>query len=205
MPTRSETAGIILAGGRSRRMGQDKGRLPFGGTTLLAWVIRRVALACRPVIVVARTASDYPGSGATVIADQWPDAGPLGGLYTGLSAVDTTNAAVVACDLPFVQPALLAGLTGLASGWDAVVPLVSGRMQPLCAVYHRAVAQTAETMLRRGDRSVRQLLAQPDLRVRQVSAEELRVWDPELQSFANINTPDDYERARETLTRSAPA
>ncbi len=198
-------AGIILAGGHSRRMGQDKSHLPFGGTTLLAWVIQRVALACRPVIVVARVASDYPDCGATVVGDQWPDAGPLGGLYTGLSTVENAWAVVVACDLPFVEPALLAGLTGLAPGWDAVVPVISGRLQPLCAVYHRAVAQTAETMLRRGDRSMRQLLSQPGFRVRQVSEQELRVWDPELRSFTNINTPEDYERARDMLTRSAPA
>jgi molybdopterin-guanine dinucleotide biosynthesis protein A len=200
-----ETTGIILAGGHSRRMGQDKCRLRFGGVSLLEWVIGRVAQACRPVMVVAAAASDYPDCGAAVLGDQWPDAGPLGGLQAGLAAAGTAYAAVVACDLPFVEPAVLAGLVDLTPGWDVVVPVVSGRPQPLYAVYSRAVERTVRTMLRRGDRSLRQLLVQPGLRVRQVGEEELRTWDPVLRSLMNINTPDDYERARGMLTRSAPA
>jgi molybdopterin-guanine dinucleotide biosynthesis protein A len=197
--------GIILAGGRSRRMGGDKCWLPLGGMTLLERVIGRVALICRPVIVVARVASDYPDCGVRVVGDQWPGAGPLGGLQTGLLAAETARAAVVACDLPFLEPALLEGLIGLGLEWDMVVPVVSGRAEPLCAVYGRDVAQTADLMLRRGERSVHRLLAQPALRTRRVDEEELRRWDPELRSFLNINTPDDYGRAKDMLTRSAPA
>lgn len=200
-----DLTGIVLAGGQSLRMGQDKCRLPFGGTTLLRHVISRVAQACDPVIVVARVASDYPDCGARVIGDHRPGAGPLAGLAAGLTAAETACAAVVACDAPFVAPALLRGLRGLAAGWDAVVPVVAGRGQPLCAVYDRGVASVAEALLARGARAVHRLLVQPGLRVRRVGEDILRAWDPELLSFVGINTPEDYDRATERLTRSGPA
>jgi molybdopterin-guanine dinucleotide biosynthesis protein A len=186
-------------------MGQDKCHLPFGETTLLNRVVGQVAQACAPVIVVARAASDYPDCGARVIGDRHPGAGPLGGLAAGLAAVETACAAVVACDTPFIAPALLRGLLGLARDWDAIVPVVAGRAQPLCAVYRREVATVAETILARGERAAHRLLAQPGLRVRRVPEDALRAWDPDLLSFVGINTPDDYDRARKMLTRSGPA
>lgn len=186
-------------------MGQDKARLPFGGSSLLSWVVNRIATVCRPVIVVARDGSAYPDCGAVVIGDQWPGCGPLGGLYTGLAAAETPYAAAVACDLPFVEPGLLAGLIERAPGWDAVVPHVGGRAQPLCAIYHRGVGQAAEKILRRCGRSIHALLAAPDLRVLHVQEEELRAWDPTLRSFTNINTPEEYERAKALVERSGAA
>ncbi len=191
-----EVTGIVLAGGQSRRMGQDKAALPLGDRSLLAWIIRRVWAVCRQVIVVAREATAYPDCGAIVIGDRRPGCGPLGGLHSGLSATETPYAAVLACDLPFVEPALLAGLMARAPGWDVVVPHAFGRPQPLCAIYHRNVAQTAEAILRRGGGSLRQLLANPDLSVLYIPEEALRVWDPSLSSFINVNTPEEYERAK---------
>lgn len=190
-------SGIVLAGGQSRRMGRDKASLPFGGTSLVTWVARRIGQVCAEVIVVARDAADCAGCGAKVISDRWPGWGPLAGLATGLEVVTTRYAAVIACDLPFVEPALLLGLAGLArAGWDAIVPSVSGRAQPLCAVYGRTVGHPAEAILRGGARSLHDLLAAPSLRVCQVPEWTLREWDPALRSFDNINTPEDYERAK---------
>ncbi|MGH2374482.1 MAG: molybdenum cofactor guanylyltransferase [Candidatus Methylomirabilaceae bacterium] len=197
-------SGIVLAGGQSRRMGRDKAALPFGGTTLVAWVARRLSSVCAEVIVVARDAADCAGCGARVVGDRWPGWGPLGGLATGLEASTTVYGAVIACDLPFVEPGLLLGLAGLAQGgWDAVVPSAGGDAQPLCAVYRRSVGQPAETLLRTGGRSLRDLLATPSLRVCHVPEWALREWDPALQSFENINTPEEYERAK-TLVSGWP-
>lgn len=200
----SPLSGIVLAGGQSRRMGRDKAGLAFGGTSLVCWVAGRLGPACAEVIVVARSAADCAGCGARVIGDRWPDAGPLGGLATGLDAVATPLAAAVACDLPFVERALLCGLAGLAPDYDAVVPEIAGRAQPLCAVYRRTAGQAAEAVLRRGDRSLHDLLALLDLRVCYVPEETLRKWDPALRSFDNINTPEDYERALAVLSGGPP-
>lgn len=201
----SRLSGIVLAGGQSRRMGRDKADLPFGGTSLVCWVVGRLAPACVEVIVVARDAADCVGCGVRVIGDRWPGWGPLGGLVTGLDAVATPYAAVVACDLPFVEPALLLGLAGLAPDWDAVVPQIGDRAQPLYAVYRHSVGPTAEALFRRGGRSLHDLLATPDLRVCYVAEETLREWDPALRSFDNINTPEEYERARAILSGEPPA
>jgi molybdopterin-guanine dinucleotide biosynthesis protein A len=180
-------------------MGRDKAALPFGDLPLLAWMVQRVATVCHPVIVVAKDANAYRDCGATVIADRWPSEGPLVGLHAGLTAVTTEYAAAVACDLPFVEPALLAGLIGLSPGWSAVVPEALGNVHPLCAIYHRSVAEHAENLLRRGGGSLRRLLAEPALRVRMISDDDLRAWDPSLRSFTNVNTPEEYDKATTAL------
>jgi len=110
-------------------------------------------------------------------------------------STQTEYAVAVACDLPFVDPALLAGLISFAPGWSAVVPEALGNVHPLCAIYHRSVAQNAEDILMSGGGSLRRLLAVPALRVRSVSEDELRVWDPQLRSFTNLNTPEEYAQA----------
>ncbi len=190
-------SGIVLAGGQSRRMGRDKATLPFGGTTLVAWSVHRLSSVCAEIVVVARDTADCPGCGARVVGDRWPGWGPLGGLVTGLETTTTGYAAVIACDLPFVEPVLLLGLAGLArAGWDAVVPSVSEGPQPLCAIYRRNVGQPAEALLRTGGRSLHELLTSPILRVCHVPEWMLREWDPALQSFENLNTPEEYERAK---------
>jgi molybdopterin-guanine dinucleotide biosynthesis protein A len=197
----SRAAGIILAGGSSRRMGEDKSRLVLGDRTLLAHVIGRVASACRPVVVVARTTEEYRDCGAEVIADRWPGSGPLGGLITGLGAVAAPCAVVVAADLPFVEPALLSGLLTLRAGWDAVIPEISGLPQPHCAIYARAAIEVAEAVFDAGGRSLRELIDAPGVRVLYVKDERLRAWDPDLRSFLNVNTPEDLELAREMLDK----
>ena len=180
-------------------MGQDKSGLLLGDRTLLARVIGRLAPVCDPVIVVAREASDYPDYKAVVVEDRWPGSGPLGGLITGLGATETPCAVVVACDLPFVEPALLSGLIGRRAAWDAVVPDVAGLPQPHCAVYARTALEVAEAVFNGGGRSLRELLDTPDLRVLYIRDEDLRSWDPTLRSFMNVNTQEDLDLARAML------
>lgn len=180
-------------------MGRDKAMLPFGNLPLLAWIVNRVAAVCQPVIVVARDTNAYRDCGATVVADRWPGEGPLVGLHAGLEATETDYAVAIACDLPFVEPSLLTELITRSPGWSAVVPEALGNIHPLCAVYHGSVGRTAEDILRRGGGSLRQLLAEPGLRVRLIPEEDLRGWDPHLRSFMNVNTPEDYDRATAVL------
>ncbi|MCS7173827.1 MAG: molybdenum cofactor guanylyltransferase [Armatimonadetes bacterium] len=187
--------GIVLAGGHSRRMGRDKATLPFGPDTLLGWVVRRVRSVCPRVLVVAREPARYPGF--EVVPDRFPGLGPLAGLHAGLSVAETELGVCVACDLPFVEPALLRHLLHAAEEVDAVVPVVRGKPEPLCAVYRRTALLPAEALLRAGGGSLRDLFAR--LRVRFVPEPELRQADPELLSFLNLNTPEDYARALRRL------
>ncbi len=176
-------------------MGRDKAMLPFGPDTLLGWVVGRIQPVCVRVLVVAQTPVPYPG--VEVVGDRFPGLGPLAGLHAGLEAAQTELAVCVAVDLPFVDPEVLRFLLHCAQGFDAVVPVVCGRPQPLCAVYRRRVAPVAQTLLEAGGGSVRDLLAQ--ISVYFVPEPDLRRIDPELVSFFNVNTPEDYRIALERL------
>lgn len=197
---------IVNAGGQSRRMGQPKALLPVppDGLPLVVHVIRRLAaLAPARTILVANdaTIATLPTLPAHVhcLPDAYPDMGTLGGIATGLGAAPGW-AAVVACDLPFVQPAVFALLGASAaeqehvpSGgdrWDAIVPVVAGFEEPLHALYHRRCLPAIVARLAAGARRVVSFM--PNVRTHYVGEAELRVVDPALVSFVNVNTPDDW-------------
>jgi molybdopterin-guanine dinucleotide biosynthesis protein A len=179
---------LILAGGASRRMGRDKVALPVGETTLIEHVLQRVSPVVNEAIVAGGSVI-VPG--ARLVADHYPGAGPLAGMHAGFIAARHPWVWVVACDLPDVEPGLLQLLASMADGIDAVVPIVDGEKQGLCALYRRDLAPRIEALLRRNVRSVRALLAA--IGVCYLDEGELRRIDPELRSFRNLNTPADYE------------
>jgi molybdenum cofactor guanylyltransferase len=180
---------IILAGGQSRRMGRDKAHLPTGSGTLLERIVDRLSPVVAEVIVAG-------GPPLSIPAVRWvPDArsgfGPLAGMAAGLAALSGNLAWVVACDLPDVEPGVGELLFDSASDVDAVVPRLDGRPECLCAVYRTSLAARIVTLLDAGERRVTALL--DGVRVRYVEAAELRRVDPELRSFRNLNTEDDYQ------------
>jgi molybdopterin-guanine dinucleotide biosynthesis protein A len=121
-------------------------------------------------------------------------------LHSGLSAAGAELCVVVACDMPFLNPALLTWLVNLAAEYDVVMPLNEGQMDPMHAVYRReACLDAIGRALQRGDKRMISYLG--DVRVREVSADELRRIDPDLRSLFNINTPEDLERARALAER----
>ena len=181
---------LILAGGRSRRMGRDKAALPAGNGTLIEHLVHRLSPVVDETIVAGGTTTP-PLDGVRQIGDRYPGMGPLAGMQAGLLQAHHPLVWVVACDLPDVEPGLGALLRGLATGVEAVVPRLGTEPEGLCAVYDRSLAGGIERMLQAGERRVQDLLARAD--VRYVDAAELRRIDPELRSFRNINTPADYE------------
>lgn len=186
---------LINAGGVSRRMGRPKALLPApgGGEPL----IRHIATLLRPLAGDLLVIANDPAIGAALnerparfLVDAFPGTGPLGGLATGLASIDGW-CICVACDLPFVQPAVFRYLVAQSEdGWDAVVPLVAGRPQPLHALYHRRCLPAVETLLRAGGRRMDGFFG--EVRCRFVGEEELRPIDPELRSFVNVNTPEEW-------------
>jgi molybdopterin-guanine dinucleotide biosynthesis protein A len=181
---------VILAGGRSRRMGHDKATLPAGDGTLIEHLARRLA----PVVeetIIAGGAVGTAVAGARVVADHQPGLGPLAGMLAGFTVAKASYVWVVGCDLPDVEPALGDLLRALAGDYEAVVPRPDQEPEGVCALYARALAPRIERLLATGERSIRSLLDRS--RVRYVVSDELRVVDPELGSFRNINTPTDYE------------
>ena len=192
------TSAVVLAGGVSRRMGRDKRQLPWGvdadgrPRTLLQSVIDTLAAVADDVIVVANDQPDV--AGARVVPDAIPGSGSLGGILSGIEAARHDQVFVAAADMPFLNLALVRHLLSRVEGHDAVVPVVGGRPEPLHAVYGPAVAAAARTQIARGQLKI--ALAFEGLDVVWVPEAELRALDPELRSFRNVNTPEDYASAQ---------
>lgn len=189
-------AGIILTGGKSIRMGQDKATMLFEGRPLLDTIAERLASVESLVYVVADTEDRYHPAGTFLRADALPDAGPAGGLFTGLLAAGEGVHLVVACDQPFLNPALLSFLKNsltesLSRGESAValVPEIGGRLEPLHAAYSDLALGPLRKAMRDGERSLQKLLR--SLSIRTIREEELRTRDPDLLSFTNWNTPEE--------------
>lgn len=188
--------GVILAGGRSRRMGENKAAMMFGGEPLLTRVAHRLLPAVDELLVIGPQTLAPLVPRARVVADALPAIGPLGGLYTALIATTSAHVFLVACDMPFIHPGLVRAMLAFAEtrcDVDVVVLEANERVQPLHAVYSRACLPAAERALKANDHSLHALLAQ--LAVAAIDAETVRREDPDSLSAFNVNTPDDWQRA----------
>jgi molybdopterin-guanine dinucleotide biosynthesis protein A len=200
---RADLTGIVLAGGRSRRLGTDKAGLTFEGRLLLETVIERLSGVCSEVIVASGRSAEGRKTPRPVrfVADLTPGRGPLAGVQAGLAAATAEFALVVACDMPFLNPHLLSYMASLPRRYQALVPRAAGRWHPAHAIYARSCLPVIEELLAKRNSSMRELLSRLD--VRELSEEELRRYDPEGLSLFNVNEPQDLERARALSDRSA--
>lgn len=192
-----EVASVVLAGGKGLRLGRSKALEKVGGRRLLDRVIERLReVGGRIMLVTSREqVALFRGiNEGELLVDIYPNAGPLGGIYTGLTASPCQHNIVVACDMPFLNPGLLRYLAGLCRDFDAVVPSLSpGTLEPLHAVYSKDCAEVIRAQLDNGNLKVDAFLGK--VRVRYVDREECRRLDPQLLSFFNINRPEDLELA----------
>jgi molybdopterin-guanine dinucleotide biosynthesis protein A len=177
-----EAAGFVLAGGRSSRMGRDKALLPYSGRTLLEHVASAVEAAIGNVTVIGPP-ERYTNLGLRVIPDVVADAGPLGGLVTALRKTRSSWSLLVACDMPNLTSEMLYDIAKSAVDSDAdAVVCDTGRLHPLCAVYHRRLLPAAESALQKRELRMHDFLAT-------IRVERWPVADPTL--LANLNTPEE--------------
>ena len=145
---------------------------------------------------------DYAFLRRPIILDLIPGAGPLGGLYTALSAASLPVVAVVACDMPFIRPELLSAQRRILidESVDVVIPRSPDGMEPLHAVYNRdACLPVIRAALKQGERRMISWL--PSVRVREMTAEEIAVYDPQFWSFINVNSPEEFRDAEDLARR----
>jgi molybdopterin-guanine dinucleotide biosynthesis protein A len=177
-------------------MGRPKALLPVGDTTLVEWLVARLAPAFEHLLVAARDPEQLPaGLRPRLVRDLHLGAGPLAGVEAGLAASPHDTLVAVACDMPRVTAGLARRLVAAAETepWlDAAVPRLEGRPEPACAAYRRSAAGPLAAALAQGRRRAADALA--DLSVRWLDGE-----DPAL--FTNLNTPADYRDFLETVTR----
>jgi molybdenum cofactor guanylyltransferase len=210
--TPGTAAGVVLAGGRSRRMGTDKAALPRGRTTLLGHVLAVLAEAVDgPLVVVGAADADraLPGdltddvrARCRVVHDPVPDRGPLQGIATGLSGVAdaAASAVVVSVDLPHLHPAFVrAVLAHRVPPVEVALPVLDGHRQPLLAAYATALGARATALLAAGAQRPGELFAAS--RVVELDAAtlladaDLAARDPELRAARGVNTPEEYRAA----------
>lgn len=187
---------IILAGGKNIRLGRNKTLEIIGGRSLIERVLIKLKpLSNQILVVTSKELFELPVVyNAEILMDAYPDKGPLGGIYTGLLASQSSYNIVVACDMPFLNTELLSYMLGLSGKFDAVVPRLEERMiEPLHAVYSRSCLNKIEKRLDGNQLQVHSFLN--TVNVRYVEREESQKFDPQLFSFFNINNQSDLDRA----------
>lgn len=187
--------GVVLAGGASRRMGRDKAFLELGGRPLIQIVIERMREVCDEVIIVADDVASYAGLGVNVVPDRFHNVGVLGGLHAGLAAASHDLTLAVGCDMPFLKPDLLRAFAVWAEGYDVALLRHNGHVEPLHGAYRRTCLRPIEAAIRAGRRRIVSFF--PQVRVRTVTPEDVKPLDPDLNSFRNVNTPQEWETAKE--------
>jgi molybdopterin-guanine dinucleotide biosynthesis protein A len=190
-------SGIILAGGASARLGQDKALVEVAGQRL----VDRVADVLRPlvdeIVLVTPSPERLAWLGLRTVDDVYPGVGTLGGLHAGLSAISNSYGLVVGCDMPFLSRDLLAYMISQRADYDVVIPRVGRFYEPLHALYARRILPALERSILSGQRRIRQACA--GLRTRYIADGEIDALDPDHLSFFNVNTPEDLARARAAL------
>ncbi|SRR6266404_4405408 len=200
-----DVEGFILVGGQSSRMGVDKSQLLFGAQTGAEHIAAALGALTPRVRLVGARSPDHPAALKNV-PDTFESWGALGGIHAALAACESEWAAVAACDLPLVTADLFLRLRQLAlqeaSRFDAIVPIQPDeRPQPLCAIYRRESCLAAATQLiAENEHKPRSLLAK--VRTRWVNFGALSDLPGAQDLFLNVNTPNDYERARRLLANS---
>ena len=202
-------AAVVLAGGRSRRLGMDKTTMPWpppplgqagpaNVPSLLSVVAGHLAAICSEVILVNyRGAIPLP---YRTVPDAYPDSGSLGGIYSGLAAASDGWAFAVAADMPFLNGALIRHMLALPREWDALVPRIGGRPEPLHALYGPACLPAMRRRIEARQLKIAGFFE--DVQVRFLEEAEVRRFDPDLRSFFNINTPADLEQAQVLFERT---
>lgn len=188
-----QATGIVLAGGRSTRMGRDKASLPWGGGTLLEMVLARLVPVCTELIVVSNVPREA-GQGVRIVPDSYVQCGPLAGIHAGLTTAACEYAFVVACDMPYLDTAAVRFSLEAAVGYDAAVPCIDGRYHPLHGVYRKTCLPLITKRLEEGRHRVQELYV--SLCLRTITGEELACFDSELRMLRNWNTPEDMKGNR---------
>jgi molybdopterin-guanine dinucleotide biosynthesis protein A len=194
----------ILAGGDARRLGRiDKSALVVGAASILDRQLSVLSGLTQNILIVTSDRGRMHGipAGGRIVVDRIPGAGALGGLYTALEEAATDQVFVVGCDMPFLTPSFVRYVVERGRETDVAVPRDARGRHPLCASYARRAASHLRTRIEAGALGVGDALEGLD--VREIGPNELAPFDQDGRLLLNVNTPDDYARAR-VLSDSVP-
>lgn len=188
-----DATAIVLAGGKSSRMGRPKALLLFDNEPLIVHIVRTLNRMFSKTLVVTAPEQELPPLPAILVRDEISHQGPVGGIYYGLREAGGPFSFVTSCDVAFLNTALISHLVSQISEYDVVVPYWQERFQPVHTVYRTSVLPLLKEQLDRSE--LRPVYLFDKVRTCQVSESEIRRFDPEGLSFLNMNTPADYEQA----------
>jgi len=186
--------GIILAGGKSRRIGEDKAFLEIDNKPLIELVVERLKAVFNKIIIVTNDPVKFQFLGIKVVKDVVFNKGPLGGIYTGLLISETKYNFICACDMPFLSSHLLKFMSSEVEGNDVVVPIVGNFAEPLHSIYSKNCLMPIKRHLENGELRVRDFF--PEVKCKYIPENLIRKYDPHLQSFFNLNTPKMLESVK---------
>lgn len=186
MSVKEKITGIILAGGKSSRMGTDKGLLPLYGESFMQHIIKALQPCVSSIIIITNN-DEYKSLNLPVYHDLVKNIGPVGGIYSGLKKTVTEKNIIVSCDIPFVSTAMFKFLIKNAKTGDCCIPSHRGNLEPLCAVYKKSLLTHFEESIAKKIYKMHEVLAfiQPHI----VNIENELFYNSRL--LANINTPAD--------------
>ncbi|MGE0226962.1 MAG: molybdenum cofactor guanylyltransferase [Dehalococcoidia bacterium] len=195
------SAAIVLAGGRSHRMGRDKAAIVLAGRTLLQRAIDAVEDVVDEVVIVGAPGRALPAVASRrplrLVSDHVEGAGPLAGLLSGLAATEAERCLVVGCDQPALAPPLLGLLLGCLDASRSATPVIDGRPQPLVSALRADLLPDLKAVFARGERALRALTRVDGAEL--IPEEVWRAADPHARSFVGVNTPEELARAEVLL------
>jgi molybdopterin-guanine dinucleotide biosynthesis protein A len=178
-------SGILLAGGSSSRMGQDKAFLKFRGAFLYEFNLRILEKFSNDIIISSSN-HRFDSLGYLRISDEVPTAGPMGGIYTCLKHIRYDKAIVLACDMPFVSPEIISSLIEVSTSAEVVVPLnFLNKPEPLTAIYSTGIIPVLSDMIQKGNYKMQELL-------KKVNSKLMYPVGINENTFRNINTESDF-------------
>ena len=192
---------IILAGGKSSRLGRDKALEKIGGKYLVERVIDSLSQLGDDIIVVTAAPNQLSNLNVEKVLDTYPRTGAKVGLCTGINASLSFYSLVVACDMPFLNIDLLRYLLDSASGFDAVIPRIGDKIEPLHAVYSKNCIPILEEQISKGKLKISDLFN--EINVRYVEPGEIERYDPRHLSLFNINSEADLKRAKTIIEKDS--
>ncbi|WP_019241117.1 MULTISPECIES: molybdenum cofactor guanylyltransferase [Bacillus] len=190
-----ECTAIILAGGKSSRMGKNKALLTVFDQTNIENIVKKCQEVASEVLIVTNESSQYEFLNVPLVKDRYKDCGPLAGLEAGLQAAKYDKCMLIACDMPFIQPNIMETLIRSFEDFDAVVPNIEGKLHPLFAAYRKSCIQPIEKRLHDRKHKMRELFN--DIQVKFMTEEELSLnFKDANYAFFNMNRPEEYEEAK---------
>jgi len=189
MKNNNEITGIILAGGKSSRMGTDKAFLKFGDKYFIDIALELMAVFFKNIIIIANQKEKFSYTNCNVFPDIYPDKGPLGGLHSGLSHTKTEWNFVLNCDMPFINRELISYILNYKKDKKIIIPEENGQIQPLCGVYNKScLPDINKSIIENNDLSLYKFFNKMDAKIIDVTCFPFYTK----KIFLNINTQDDY-------------